>query len=326
MGLPDDAVVSPDASFLLSGGDSLQCMRLCDDVASSVGVAPAALLEVLLSGSFSDVVSHVTTALFPFENSEITEPTTKGLSNEMPLSRLATNDTAKLAFQEPPKRPSAESSSAQPAKRPSAENHSREPAKRPSTESPSAEPAKRPSVESPPPEPDKNPLAPCVSEEPPASRHCKFVMLRRAGEVVEMGASLPLLSSQRETLTSRKDLHLQTTERSDAGAPLLSLRVRWTSDTGRCVDASPVLLVTRNDHTTACSDLRKDQSLEKVMVYIGSHSHRFQAVDFSTGNLRWERVLGGRIESSAVVSRCGYFIAVGQYLLIYFSPYCFCRY
>uniref|UniRef100_A0A3B3S6E3 Aminoadipate-semialdehyde dehydrogenase n=1 Tax=Paramormyrops kingsleyae TaxID=1676925 RepID=A0A3B3S6E3_9TELE len=193
-------------TFLLSGGDSLQCLRLCDDVASSVGVAPAALLEVLLSGSFSDVVSHVATALFPFENSEITEPTTKGLPNEMPLSRLATKESSK----------------------------------KPSTD------------------------------------------------------------SQRETLTSRKDLHLQTTERSDAGAPLLNLHVRWTSDTGRCVDASPVLLVTINDHTS-------------VMVYIGSHSHRFQAVDFSTGDLRWERVLGGRIESSAVVSRCGHFIAVGCY-------------
>ncbi|XP_072556169.1 beta-alanine-activating enzyme isoform X2 [Paramormyrops kingsleyae] len=430
LGLPDDAVVSADASFLLSGGDSLQCLRLCDDVASSVGVAPAALLEVLLSGSFSDVVSHVATALFPFENSEITEPTTKGLPNEMPLSRLATKESSKKPSTESPsaqpakrpsaenhsaepakrpstesssaqpakrpstespsaepakrpstespsaepakrpsaenhsaepakrpstespsaepakrpstespsaepaKRPSTESPSAEPAKRPSAENHSAEPAKRPSTESPSAEPAKRPStespsaepakrpsaenhsaepakrpsVESPSPEPDKNPLAPCVS-------HCRFVMLRRAGEVVEMGASLPLLSSQRETLTSRKDLHLQTTERSDAGAPLLNLHVRWTSDTGRCVDASPVLLVTINDHTSACNDLREDRSLEKdeVMVYIGSHSHRFQAVDFSTGDLRWERVLGGRIESSAVVSRCGHFIAVGCY-------------
>nr|XP_023650132.1 acyl-CoA synthetase family member 4 isoform X3 [Paramormyrops kingsleyae] len=326
LGLPDDAVVSADASFLLSGGDSLQCLRLCDDVASSVGVAPAALLEVLLSGSFSDVVSHVATALFPFENSEITEPTTKGLPNEMPLSRLATKESSKKPSTESPsaqpaKRPSAENHSAEPAKRPSTESPSAEPAKRPSTESPSAEPAKRPSaenhsaepakrpsVESPSPEPDKNPLAPCVS-------HCRFVMLRRAGEVVEMGASLPLLSSQRETLTSRKDLHLQTTERSDAGAPLLNLHVRWTSDTGRCVDASPVLLVTINDHTSACNDLREDRSLEKdeVMVYIGSHSHRFQAVDFSTGDLRWERVLGGRIESSAVVSRCGHFIAVGCY-------------
>ncbi|XP_048832472.1 beta-alanine-activating enzyme isoform X2 [Brienomyrus brachyistius] len=417
LGLPEDAVVSADASFLLSGGDSLQCLRLCDDVASSVGVAPAALLEVLLSGSFSDVVSHVATALFPFENSEITEPTTKGLTIEMPLPRLATNDTAKLPFREPAKRPSVESPSTEPAKRPSVESPSTEPAKRPSvespstepakrpsvespstepakrqsvespstepakrpseespstepakrqsvespstepakrpsvespstepakrpsvespstepakrpsTESPSTEPAKRPSVESPSTEPAKRPSvespstepdkkASCVSQERFAGRHCRFVMLRRAGEVVEMGASPPLLSSQRETLTSRKDLHLQTTERSDARAPSLHLHMRWTSDTGRCVDASPVLLVTKNDQTSACNNLRKDQPLEKdeVVVYIGSHSHRFQAVDFSTGHLRWERVLGGRIESSAVVSRCGRFIAVGCY-------------
>lgn len=75
----------------------------------------------------------------------------------------------------------------------------------------------------------------------------------------------------------------------------LALRQSWSSDTGRCVDASPVLLV----HGGATA-------------FIGSHSHRFQALELTSGSCLWERVLGGRIESSAAVSLCGSLVVVGQ--------------
>lgn len=48
-------------------------------------------------------------------------------------------------------------------------------------------------------------------------------------------------------------------------------------------------------------------------MFIGSHSHRFQALDLTSGSLLWERVLGDRIESSAAVSLCGSLVIVGQY-------------
>ncbi|KAG8453774.1 hypothetical protein GDO86_000412 [Hymenochirus boettgeri] len=79
----------------------------------------------------------------------------------------------------------------------------------------------------------------------------------------------------------------------------LYLQQKWMSDTGKCVDASPLLVKPVND--------------SPVTIYIGSHSHRMQALDLQTGKVIWERVLGDRIESSAGVSKCGTFILVGCY-------------
>ena len=81
------------------------------------------------------------------------------------------------------------------------------------------------------------------------------------------------------------------------------LRVRWSSDTGRCVDASPVVVV--QDGAAAGTASRK------ATVFIGSHSHRMQALDLSSGGLLWERVLGDRIEAAAALTRCGTQLAVG---------------
>uniref|UniRef100_F6W7A3 Beta-alanine-activating enzyme n=1 Tax=Ornithorhynchus anatinus TaxID=9258 RepID=F6W7A3_ORNAN len=86
-----------------------------------------------------------------------------------------------------------------------------------------------------------------------------------------------------------------------AGPGALTLRVRWRSDTGRCVDASPLVAV-----GTAAGD-------SSATVYVGSHSGRLQALDLRSGRLKWERVLGDRVESSACLSRCGRLVAVGCY-------------
>ncbi|XP_062899156.1 beta-alanine-activating enzyme isoform X1 [Mobula hypostoma] len=80
----------------------------------------------------------------------------------------------------------------------------------------------------------------------------------------------------------------------------VSFKVRWKSDTAKCVDASPLLVISGNDGSD-------------VTVYIGSHSHRMQAIDVLSGEIKWERILGDRIESSACISRCGHFIIVGCY-------------
>ncbi|XP_041526980.1 beta-alanine-activating enzyme isoform X2 [Microtus oregoni] len=81
-----------------------------------------------------------------------------------------------------------------------------------------------------------------------------------------------------------------------AGAETV-LQERWRSDTGKCVDASPLLVMAAADPSS-------------TTVYIGSHSHRVKAVDLYSGKTRWEQLLGDRIESSACVSKCGNFIVV----------------
>ena len=70
LSLSDDALVVMDSHFLLSGGDSLRSLRLCDDITASVGGALPGLLEVVLSGSFADLLNHVATATLPHKSTQ----------------------------------------------------------------------------------------------------------------------------------------------------------------------------------------------------------------------------------------------------------------
>ncbi|KFQ31971.1 Acyl-CoA synthetase family member 4, partial [Merops nubicus] len=92
--------------------------------------------------------------------------------------------------------------------------------------------------------------------------------------------------------------HVQGYE-MEKGAELL-FHVRWKSNTRKCVDASPLVAVPAKEEAPAA-------------VYIGSHSHAMQAIDLELGEVKWEKNLGDRIESSACISRCGNFIIVGCY-------------
>uniref|UniRef100_A0A8B9GA43 Aminoadipate-semialdehyde dehydrogenase n=1 Tax=Amazona collaria TaxID=241587 RepID=A0A8B9GA43_9PSIT len=79
----------------------------------------------------------------------------------------------------------------------------------------------------------------------------------------------------------------------------LALCIRWKSNTRKCVDASPLVIIPSNEVSAS--------------VYVGSHSHAMQAIDLDLGEIKWEKNLGDRIESSACVSKCGNFIVVGCY-------------
>nr|XP_003221627.2 PREDICTED: acyl-CoA synthetase family member 4 isoform X1 [Anolis carolinensis]XP_016849521.1 PREDICTED: acyl-CoA synthetase family member 4 isoform X1 [Anolis carolinensis] len=81
----------------------------------------------------------------------------------------------------------------------------------------------------------------------------------------------------------------------------LALSIRWKSDLQKCVDASPLVVISTSDNYPSS------------FVYIGSHSHIIQAIDLHSGEVKWEISLADRIESSACVSKCGNFIIVGCY-------------
>jgi acyl-CoA synthetase len=88
-------------------------------------------------------------------------------------------------------------------------------------------------------------------------------------------------------------------------AEKMEFRVRWKSDTGKCVDASPLVVIPAVNKSS-------------ITVYIGSHSHRMKAIDLYSGKVKWEQILGDRIESSACLSKCGNFIVVGKFLNLRF--------
>ena len=87
---------------------------------------------------------------------------------------------------------------------------------------------------------------------------------------------------------------------SQSGADCLELRLRvkWRVNTGKCVDASP--LVTRGNDSSG------------PVVYVGSHSGWVVAVELVSGSERWRVRLGGRVESSACLSLCGRFVIMGE--------------
>lgn len=222
LGLPADQAVDEEANFLLSGGDSLKALHLCEDILAAVGASSPELVGVLLDRSFADVLHHVAcvTMAPPLENGPQTSPKGK--------KRLV--------------------------------------------DDPTAVPAKR-------------------ECKPPSAADQTGKVVRRAGEVTDLksgggrGASGVFPGKAAGSGIKPSDLSF-------------ALRQSWSSDTGRCVDASPVLLVHAGTGRTT--------------VFIGSHSHRFQALDLTSGSCLWERVLGDRVESSAAVSLCGSLVVVGQ--------------
>ncbi|XP_029285860.1 beta-alanine-activating enzyme [Cottoperca gobio] len=237
LGLPEDATIDEKSSFLMSGGDSLKALRLCEDILTAVGATSPELLEVVLDGTFSDVLRHVgrVTLMPPLENSQ--------------------------------------SSSSEAKKR--------------HADAPSVVVAKRERTES-------------AASERLQGETWAVKVIRRAGEVIEMQIRTPELNEKSQAeAPGEKD-----SSRKGRG-DVLGLSLSWSSDTGRCVDASPVLLV------QPTTDPRSDEG--KTTVFIGSHSHRIQALDLTAGSLLWERVLGDRIESSAAVSHCGSLVVIGCY-------------
>nr|XP_055041777.1 beta-alanine-activating enzyme [Misgurnus anguillicaudatus] len=280
LGLASDVVVEEDAHFMLSGGDSLRALRLYDEITVAMGTTPVGLLEVILDGSFIDVLNLIVTRL----DNNITQPSKK---------RMHDDSTSEVS----PKRQHKHMSTVR------------------VTESLTG----------------------------PSVKTIGFVVVRRAGEVIDwgcfkkkcfsdtIGTDKSKIIVQSTTLDNNADLIMNAsnelckisqnnsaigevteevrrgqvteTERGECSQDgsldvlPLGLRVLWSSDTGRCVDASPVLLV----------------APERTTVFIGSHSHRLQALNLTNGEVIWERILGDRLESSAAISKCGTVLAVGCY-------------
>jgi len=98
-----------------------------------------------------------------------------------------------------------------------------------------------------------------------------------------------------------------------------SSSIVWKVNTRKCIDASPLLVLTRQhkledgvDRLLSFSSRSLVEDNDSVMVYVGSHSHLFVAIELATGREAWHTELPDRIESSACVSCCGSFIAVGE--------------
>ncbi|XP_039985544.1 beta-alanine-activating enzyme isoform X2 [Xiphias gladius] len=239
LGFAQDVTIDEESNFLLSGGDSLKALHLCEDILTAVGVTSPELLEVILEGTFSDLLRYVArvTLMLPIENSASSLPE----------------------------------------------------AKKRHADAPSVVGAKRERKES----------QSTAAERLQGERRAVKV-IRRAGEVIELS-----IRNEETSKSLQADAVGEKDSSKKRSGDLLGLSLSWSSDTGRCVDASPVLLVRQTD--------RQSDVAKTTTVFIGSHSHRIQALDLDTGSLLWERVLGDRIEASAAVSHCGTLVVIGCY-------------
>nr|KAF6391107.1 aminoadipate-semialdehyde dehydrogenase [Pipistrellus kuhlii] len=265
LSLSEDPLKVPDESlFLNSGGDSLKSIRLLNEIEKLVGTSVPGLLEMILSKPILEIYTHILQTVFPDEDLTFCE----NYATKRKFSNVNQEETSGKFL------------------------------------------------------PQKSDMPLNLDNGINA-----FIALSRGSQILSMNATRFLTKLKHCPSACSSDLISQTAIKkvkslnppallgkskdttcvekvcedgtSVKRAETMELRVRWRADTGKCVDASPLIVVPAVDESSAT-------------VFIGSHSHRMMAVDLYSGKVKWEQLLGDRIESSACVSKCGNFIVVGK--------------
>ncbi|NXN98276.1 ACSF4 enzyme, partial [Rhinopomastus cyanomelas] len=276
LGLPGDSSgVSKEAVFLHSGGDSLKALRFHDEIEMLVGQAVPGLLDVILSHSVGEVYRHTLEALSPGDG--------RGRAAKRKVSGGGGEEGRDKHVRLEPQRALEGVSGFSSFLALSRGNRifSMDFSKsfvRPGGAAQAGEE---------------------LLQQPPFLRVVTPGVLKSRGQgsATENGAF-----TVTEKTKGTDGFSVQQTHADGRGAAPaeVALRVRWKSNTRKCVDASPLVVV-------------PSAGKAAVSVYVGSHSHAMQALDLDSGELRWEKTLGDRIESSACASRCGGFVVVGCY-------------
>ncbi|XP_051026230.1 beta-alanine-activating enzyme [Acomys russatus] len=259
---PEGTLKVPDNStFLDSGGDSLKSTWLLNEIEKLTGTPLPGLLEVILSSSLLDVYSLLIQTVFAQEDPKVS----RSYATKRKLSDTDPEEAGGKPAHLPPALPSKRDSETNAVLALSRGSQA---------------------------------LSLGTGRLLTKSGHCPSVC--PLDLIPQMNTQI-LRSIRPPVPDERLEKPPVSQERSPgAGAERMVLRERWRSDTGKCVDASPLLVIAAVDKSS-------------TTMYVGSHSHRVQAVDLYSGKMRWEQLLGDRIESSACVSKCGNFIVVGCY-------------
>ncbi|XP_062963788.1 beta-alanine-activating enzyme isoform X2 [Cynocephalus volans] len=265
LNLSEDLLKVPDEShFLSSGGDSLKSIRLLSEIEKLVGTSVPGLLETILSNSILEIYNHILQTVFPDEDLTFR----KSYAPKRKLSGIDQEEASGKSLHQ-------------------------------------------------------KSVMPLNCNEINA-----FVALRRGNQIFSLNTTRFSTKLRHCSSAYSSDLISQNniqdfkglnppaligkskdpscvTKVSEGRKPVIraekmELHVRWRSDTGKCVDASPLVVIPVVEKSSAT-------------VYIGSHSHRMKAIDLYSGKVKWEQILGDRIESSACISKCGNFIVVGCY-------------
>ncbi|XP_023614056.1 acyl-CoA synthetase family member 4 isoform X3 [Myotis lucifugus] len=265
LSLPEDSLKVPDESlFLNSGGDSLKSIRLLNEIEKLVGTSVPGLLEIILSNSILEIYNHILQTVFPDEDLTFRE----NYATKRKFSNINQEETSGKSLHQ---------KSDMPLNLDNGINAFIALSRGSQILSVNAKFLTK--------------LKHC-----PSAYSSDLISQTAIKKVKSLNP--PALLGQSKDSTCVEKVYEDGT--SVIRAETMELRVRWRADTGKCVDASPLVVIPAVDKSSAT-------------VYIGSHSHRMMAVDLYSGKVKWEQLLGDRIESSACVSKCGNFIVVGCY-------------
>ncbi|XP_068042880.1 beta-alanine-activating enzyme isoform X2 [Anomalospiza imberbis] len=278
--LPCDSTgISKDAVFLYSGGDSLKALRFYEEIEMLVGKGVPGLLEVILSHSIEEVYRHILKTMFADEE--------QLMSPDKVVKRKLREDSGEEFHGKYIKLTSERgleiASGLIPFIALNRGNHffsmnfTKSSMQPKNTVQVGVEPLQQPSF---------------LRSKIPG-------VMKSHVQGSELENRILTLENKANTNdhSSVQQIHAECSHSSVAE---LALCVRWKSNTRKCVDASPLVIIAAKEEVSAC-------------VYVGSHSHAVQAIDLDLGEIKWEKTLGDRIESSACVSKCGNFIVVGCY-------------
>ncbi|XP_049645894.1 beta-alanine-activating enzyme isoform X1 [Suncus etruscus] len=268
LNLSEYPLKSSDESFINSGGDSLKSIRLLSEIEKLVGTSVPGLLEILLTSSIVEIYNHIVRTVYPGEELKFS----KTCATKRKFSNVDQEENTSKSL------------------------HSKT-------------------------------ALPLCSDGGDGQIN-SFIALSRGSQILSRSTTGIFTKSGQCPSTHTSDLTSQTNTQTvqDFSSPALlaklqeppctvkifeeripksevkqmEFHVRWRSDTGKCVDASPLVVISSAASSSAT-------------VYIGSHSHTMVAVDLYSGKEKWKQVLGDRIESSACLSKCGNFIAIGCY-------------
>lgn len=266
LNLSEDPLKVPDESlFLNSGGDSLKSVRFLNEIEKLVGTSVPGLLEIILSSSILEIYNHVLQIVFPDEDLEFSK-----------------NHATKRKFSDSNQEETSGKSLHQKSVMTLSCDH----------ELTAFTAVSRGSQ--------------ILSLNTKSFTRLGLCSSAHSSDLISPTNTQNVKSLNPPALLGKSQDASCVAEVSEAGtcvaaAKKMELHVRWRSDTGKCVDASPLVVI---------------PAVEKPSptVYVGSHSHRMTALDLHSGKVKWEQILGDRIESSACVSRCGNFIVVGKFL------------
>ncbi|XP_013066099.2 beta-alanine-activating enzyme-like isoform X2 [Biomphalaria glabrata] len=115
--------------------------------------------------------------------------------------------------------------------------------------------------------------------------------------VISRGGNMHSISKQANVLANVVNNVSSTLGLKSGSVRHLGLEIKWKYNTKKCVDASPLIV----------------EYKDRTLVFIGSHSGLFSALDVDSGQEVWSKQLSDRLESSACIEPEAGLIVVGCY-------------